>query len=186
MALCDHDGSIGLAARVSGYRADMEDGRLAEQLECIAARLQQRGWSLATAESMTTGQITVRLGRGAQASEWLRGGVVAYSSAVKFDVLGVDRGPGVTERCARQMAEGVARLLDVEVRGGGDRRRWARAGGSQPAGPVSLAVTVNGRTDCERLALDGDPDQVIHATANRALIRLAARLDENGDEKETP
>ena len=67
------------------------------------------------AESLTGGLIASRLVNVPGASAWFRGGVVAYHSQVKFDVLGVPTGPVVTEPAAAAMAEGAARVTGADV-----------------------------------------------------------------------
>jgi nicotinamide-nucleotide amidase len=77
--------------------------------------LEQRGMSLAVAESMTGGMVAARIVDVPGSSDWFRGGVVAYDSEVKFDVLDVRRGPVVSAEAAEQMADGVRRLLKADV-----------------------------------------------------------------------
>ena len=67
------------------------------------------------AESLTGGLIASRLVNVPGASAWFRGGVVAYDSQVKFDVLGVPAGPVVTEAAAAAMAEGPRRVTGADV-----------------------------------------------------------------------
>jgi nicotinamide-nucleotide amidase len=81
----------------------------------VASRLIARGLTFGVAESLTGGLIASRLVNVAGASSWFRGGVVAYDSQVKFDVLGVPIGPVVTESAAAAMAEGVARVTRADV-----------------------------------------------------------------------
>ena len=50
----------------------------------------------AVAESLTGGHISAGLSAIEGASDWFKGGVVAYDEEVKFELLGVDRGPVVT------------------------------------------------------------------------------------------
>ncbi|MFM7069870.1 MAG: nicotinamide-nucleotide amidohydrolase family protein, partial [Actinomycetes bacterium] len=77
--------------------------------------LRARGWTLAVAESLTGGMVGARLCDVPGASDVFVGGVVSYSSEVKFDLLGVDRGPVVSAEAALQMAAGVRSLLHAEV-----------------------------------------------------------------------
>jgi len=81
----------------------------------VAARLVAGGLTFGVAESLTGGLIASRLVNVAGASAWFRGGVVAYDSRVKFDVLGVPVGPVVTEAAAAAMAEGAARVTGADV-----------------------------------------------------------------------
>ena len=77
--------------------------------------LRERGLSLAVAESLTGGMIGSRLVDHPGASDVLRGSVVSYASEVKFDLLGVPRGPVVSEEAAIAMAVGVRNLLGADV-----------------------------------------------------------------------
>jgi nicotinamide-nucleotide amidase len=87
-----------------------------ESMEVAVAKLLiARGLTFGVAESLTGGLIASRLVNVAGASSWFRGGVVAYDSQVKFDVLGVPTGPVVTESAAAAMAEGVARVTRSDV-----------------------------------------------------------------------
>src|SRR3954464_14954183 len=70
-----------------------------------------RGWTIAVAESLTGGMIASALAQAEQASEWFRGSLVAYSSAVKHEVLGVPAGPVVSAEAAQAMAARVRELL---------------------------------------------------------------------------
>ena len=79
------------------------------------SRLIARGLTFGVAESLTGGLIASRLVNVPGASAWFRGGVVAYDSQVKFDVLGVPAGPVVTEAAAAAMAEGAARVTGADV-----------------------------------------------------------------------
>jgi len=81
----------------------------------VAERLVARGLTFGVAESLTGGLIASRLVNVPGASAWFRGGVVAYDSQVKFDVLGVPAGPVVTESAAAAMAEGAARVTGSDV-----------------------------------------------------------------------
>ena len=90
----------------------------AEALELagkIALQLRASRRTIAVAESLTSGMLSARLGAAPEASEWFRGGVVAYAPEVKFTVLGVPEGPVVTASCASAMASGVARLMLADV-----------------------------------------------------------------------
>ena len=101
---------------------------------------------LATAESLTGGQISCLLGAAPASSDWYRGSVVAYSSEVKHRVLKVPDGPVVSEASARAMAGAVAELLGADI-----------------------AVAVTG-------AGGPDPQDVVTATTEHALVLLERAL----------
>ena len=77
--------------------------------------LRAQGWTLALAESVTGGLVSGRLTGVAGASEVYRGAVVSYASEAKFDVLGVEEGPVVTEDATIAMAEGARKVLGADV-----------------------------------------------------------------------
>lgn len=81
----------------------------------VAALLAERGLTLAVAESLTGGLVAARLVNVPGASSWFRGGVVAYASDVKRDLLAVPPGPVVSEPTARAMATGVRELFGADV-----------------------------------------------------------------------
>ena len=82
----------------------------------VLAALSQRGWTVAAAESLTGGLVVSSLVEVPGASASVRGGVVAYATEVKRDVLRVnadllEREGAVHESVALEMAEGVRSLL---------------------------------------------------------------------------
>ncbi|WP_292834721.1 CinA family protein [Microbacterium sp.] len=150
--------------------------------ERLVDRLKDLGWTVAVAESLTGGLVTASLVSVAGASQVLRGGVVAYATDVKEGVLGVDptlleaHGP-VHPRVARQMAEGVRRVLgrdgvpaDVGIATTGIAGPLSPDG--QPVGTVHLAVSTPLGSRVESLELGGDRDSIRAEAAGRA-IRLA-------------
>ncbi|MFZ8967143.1 MAG: CinA family nicotinamide mononucleotide deamidase-related protein, partial [Ilumatobacteraceae bacterium] len=77
--------------------------------------LRKRNLTIGVAESVTGGLVAGRLTATAGASDVMRGGVVAYASDVKFEVLGVPQGPVINEETARAMALGVCRTVGSTV-----------------------------------------------------------------------
>jgi len=147
--------------------------------------LRERGLTLAAAESLTGGMIGSRLCDVPGASDVFRGGVVSYSSDVKFDVLGVPEGPVVTEDAARAMAEGVRRVIgaDVGIAATGVAGPAEQEG--RPAGTVCLAVAVGdpahgGTLDSIEVRLPGRRKQVREFTVITLLGLLRRRLLELG------
>lgn len=92
-----------------------------ESLEAVVGdRLRARGLSIALAESCTGGLVAARLTEVAGSSDYVRGGVVAYSNDVKIAQLGVApdviAGHGaVSEPVAQAMAAGVRQRLGADV-----------------------------------------------------------------------
>ena len=145
--------------------------------DVVARRLEERGLTLAVAESVTGGLIASRLVNVAGASGWFRGGVVSYASEVKYEVLGVDVGPVVSGRAAEEMATGVARLLrsDVGLSVTGVAGPEEQEG--QPAGTVFVGVSLGGAVEHVALRLPGDRPRVRAYSAISALDALRRVLD---------
>lgn len=107
--------------------------------EKLVLLLQQRGLTVATAESCTGGRIAAAITSVAGCSAVMLGGVVAYHNNVKAKVLGVIENVlaeygAVSEPVVRQMVQGVAALTgaDCAVATSG----IAGPGGGTPGKPV--------------------------------------------------
>ena len=156
--------------------SDTSGAKAPDDVETIAELAARQGVQIAVAESLTSGALASRLGAGPDAADWFRGGVTAYDESVKFELLGVTPGPVVTERCAREMARGVAGLLAADAAvavtgvGGPDPSE------GKPAGTVVIAVSVGGDESCRELSLPGGPEDVIESTVDEAVAMLRHAL----------
>ena len=146
--------------------------------DAVGAALKRDGRTLAVAESLTGGLLASTFAQASGASQWFRGGVVAYSSQVKYDLLDVPEGPVVSETAAVAMARGAGRLLEADVAvavtgaGGPDPQD------GQPPGTVWAAVWPAQLGEAVLLRLSGSPEsicqQVCAATARLLRERLEA------------
>ncbi|GAB3026385.1 damage-inducible protein CinA [Nocardioides flavus (ex Wang et al. 2016)] len=147
-----------------------------DRADRIAELAQGLGVRIALAESLTAGRISAVLGRGQAASDWYCGAVVAYDAEVKFSVLGVTRGPVVTDRCAREMAVGVRRLLDADLALGITGVGGPGPDEGCPPGTVHLAVAGPDGVESQHVVLDGDPAEVVQAATSLALDEIVGAL----------
>ena len=142
----------------------------------VGQLLGQRHWTLATAESMTGGLVSSRIVDTPAASTWFKGGVVTYASEVKFAVLGVRRGPVISEECAVEMAEGVRRLLGTDVGlsvtgvAGPDRQE------DQPVGTAWLGLALPSGSEAVLVRLPGDRPRIRQLAAISLLDLLRRKL----------
>lgn len=160
-----------------------DPGELNEESAAEAAAIghaaRERRLTVACAESLTGGSIASRLSAAEAASEWFAGGVTAYSSEVKFNVLGVERGPVVTAECASQMAEGVARLMDADVAVAVTGEGGPNPAEDKPVGTVFIAVRCGDAGRVEEHHFEGDPAQIVQRATLHALriLHAAVRRD---------
>lgn len=149
--------------------------------ELVARTMVAAGRTLATAESCTGGAIASKLTALAGASEYFRGGVVAYNNEVKECALGVNhetlvRHGAVSEETVKEMVKGVRERLgaDYAVATTG----VAGPGGGTPEKPVGtvwIAVASKDSVYTELLHLTGRREQIVERTCNAvfaALVRM--------------
>lgn len=174
-----------IASRLDGYIYGTGDTSLAG---AIHALLQQRGQTLAVAESCTGGGIAADLTAVAGSSRSFTGGVVAYDNAVKVRLLGVrdttlQSEGAVSEQTAIEMAEGARARL-------GTSYALATTGIAGPAGgtaakPVGLvwtAIAGPGGTRAFESHFRGDREQIQLRARVNALVHLwkaLARTERN-------
>ena len=146
----------------------------------VLQMLRERGLTLGLAESVTGGLVTGRLTGIAGASSVLRGGVVSYASDVKFDVLGVSKGPVVSTEAAVEMAIGAKRVLGADV----GLSLTGVAGPEEQDGhrPGTLCIGValpDGTTASSVVQLPGMRDQMRQLSVISALDFLRRQLRES-------
>jgi nicotinamide-nucleotide amidase len=150
-------------------------------VEDVLARLDGRRATLATAESLTGGRLAALVTGVPGASRVYVGGVVAYATEVKQDLLGVPaelvaRHGVVSAECARAMAEGARSALGaawaVSTTGvaGPDEQE------GKPVGTVFVGVAGPGGATVTALELVGDRHAVQERACREAVAALGAAL----------
>ena len=131
------------AALVNALGADVfsTDGRGMEEL--VGAMLRERRLTIAAAESCTGGLLISRLTDVAGSSEYVAGGLILYSNALKTDVglvpaALIEAHGAVSEPVAAAMAEGVRERTGADVCVG--ITGIAGPGGGTPQKPVGTAA----------------------------------------------
>ncbi|MCE2817863.1 MAG: competence/damage-inducible protein A [Ilumatobacteraceae bacterium] len=164
--------------KVRALVGDVVFGVDAENMESVVlGLLQERGWTLGVAESVTGGLVGGRLTSIPGSSAVFRGGVISYASDVKFEVLGVDRGPVVSEEAAVQMAVGAKRVIgsDVAIALTGVAGPDEQDG--RPAGTLCIGVALpDGATFSTTNTLPGLRDQMRQYSVISALSFLRGIL----------
>ena len=151
--------------------------------DAVVALLRGLDLSVGTAESLTGGLVCGALTDVPGASTVVRGGVVAYASEVKADLLGVDpellaREGAVCEPVAAQLADGIRRVLGCAVGVSTTGVAGPDPADGQPVGTVFVGVSGPWGILVERLALTGDRAE-IRAASVLAVLTLLERALEN-------
>jgi len=149
----------------------------------ILLLLEQRGESVATAESLTGGLLCGALVEIPGASKAIRGGIVAYAAEAKVSLLGVDGGlvavrGTVDAEVARQMAVGARRGLDATWGVSTTGVAGPDPVDGKPAGTVFVAISGPAGDRAEALHLVGGRSDVRQATVDAGLSLLLATLEE--------
>jgi nicotinamide-nucleotide amidase len=166
-------------------------GRNARELAAeVLGLLSAAGRTLAVAESLTGGLVAAALTDVPGSSVAFRGGIVAYATELKAELLGVDaamlaaHGP-VYPAVAAAMAAGVRDRLGATVGAATTGVAGPGPQDGQPAGTVHIAVSMpasrthdDDETIVRSIALTGDRDEVRRLTVERVLGLLLGRLRE--------
>ena len=151
----------------------------------ILRLLTASGQTVAAAESLTGGLVAAALTDIPGSSSAFRGGVVAYATELKAQLLGVDsrmladHGP-VCAPVAAAMAEGVRKRLDATVGVATTGVAGPDPSDGYPPGTVHIAVSLADDTVVRTMALNGNRDEVRRLTVEHVLGLLLGRLREEG------
>ena len=158
---------------------EMVFGVDADELQHAVMRLlAEKRITLATAESITGGLVAQRLSQVPGASEWLRGGIVAYDRRVKTAQLGVpaeliDRCTAVSREVAEAMAVGARERLGTDL-------AVSTVGYAGPTGdPVGLTyvgLAWDGGKETFEFSWAGTRQEIQSRTAKVALNRVRLHL----------
>ena len=159
-----------------------------DSLESVTGTLlKTRGETLATAESCTGGNIAHRFTAMPGASEYFKGGVVAYSNEVKIALLGVDpeslnRYGAVSQSVAEQMAEGVRRATGATY-GISTTGIAGPTGGTpeKPVGTVWMAGATPNGVFSRRMVFGSVRSQNIERASSNCINLLRLQLLGLGD-----
>jgi nicotinamide-nucleotide amidase len=155
----------------------------------LVSILIQRGLTVAVAESLTGGLVAAQLVSVPGVSAVFNGGVVAYNTALKASVLGVDAallhqfGP-VHPLVAQQMAENVREVLSIDgipARVGLSTTGVAGPGAQDghPAGTVLLGIAIDKLYFGLELHLQGDREAIRSAVVSELFSALKIKLESN-------
>ena len=154
----------------------------------LVARLTAAGQTVAVAESLTGGLVSAAFTDVAGASVVVRGGVTAYATELKAQVLGVDevllaRVGAVDAEVAEQMASGVRSLMGATYGLATTGVAGPDPADGKPVGMVYVAVVGSGSSRVKALDLSGDRAGIRAQSVLAVLALLAEELDAQGREE---
>jgi nicotinamide-nucleotide amidase len=141
--------------------------------DVVAARLglllSQRRWTIAVAESLTGGLLVQALARAEGSGDWLLGGVVAYATSVKHELLDVSAASVVSELAAAQMASAVRRRLGSDIALAVTGVAGPEPQDGEPPGTVWIGVDSGAAATATLFRTSGTPSEICDRTVIEAL-----------------
>jgi nicotinamide-nucleotide amidase len=149
--------------------------------ERVHALLQERGETLATAESLTGGRLAAALTGVPGASNSYLGGVVAYATSVKQALLGVSpelvaQYGVISAECALAMARGAAGVIGATWGIGTTGVAGPDLQEGKPAGTVHVGLVGPGASRALALELVGGREAIQDRSCEAALSALEDML----------
>ncbi len=153
--------------------------------EDLMRRLKNAGVTVACAESCTGGNIAHMITSLPGVSSFFLGGVVAYSNPVKEQVLGVsaqdlEKYGAVSEPVARQMAQGVRKLLGAQYAVSTTGIAGPDGGTKEkPVGTVWMAVAGPNGTVAEKMLISHTRERNIGRGSVHAIQLLLQQIEQD-------
>ncbi len=142
----------------------MVESELIDLGEKVVKRFKEEKLTLSFAESCTGGWLSKIITEISGASEIFMGGVCSYSNEVKQNVLGVKEETlklhgAVSEQTAREMSEGITKLMKTSVGVGVTGIAGPLSDNTQKkVGLIYISITHNQKTDVIKLENDFSGD----------------------------
>lgn len=146
--------------------------------EALVELMKKHNLTFATAESCTGGLLAGRMVNVAGVSDCFKEGFITYANEAKMRYLDVSEQTlkehgAVSEECAREMAEGLAKTTEAQVAvvttglagpgGGTDTKK---------PGLVYIGCTVNGHTSVQKFQLKGNRSRVRNSAVVKAMTLM--------------
>jgi nicotinamide-nucleotide amidase len=142
--------------------------------DAVLRLLAEKRQTLATAESVTAGLVAHRLAQVPGASQWLRGGIVAYQNTAKQELLGVpaellERHGAVSGPVAEAMAVGARDRFAADLAVSTTGLAGPTGEGDKPVGLVYVGLAWAGGVTSQHFGWVGTRAEIQSRTAKLAL-----------------
>jgi len=158
------------------------DASLLSLSSAVGKTLIDHALTISTAESCTGGLLSYALTATPGSSAYFTGGVVAYSNAIKTQVLGVhamtlEEFGAVSVQTAREMAEGVQKRFQTDI--GLSTTGIAGPTGAtfnKPVGLVCVGISIPEKTWAYECRFSGERLEIMQKSVCEVLNRLLVEL----------
>ena len=155
------------------------DLTLSEQVEdlvlAVHQKLTEKHRTIAFAESCTGGLLVSNLAQIPGASKFLMGGIIAYNTEIKIEVLGVDAGliekySVVHEEVAKTMAANVRRIMKADIGIATTGNAGPTKGDSEaPLGTCIIAIATKNEVQAFRFQFGQPREKAVKRTVSKVF-----------------
>jgi len=169
----------GVAARIGSRGVVVGDGgsEVTALAERVGDALEASGRTVGVVESLTGGLLVQALARVEGSGSWLRGGIVAYATSVKRELLEITAQSVVSRQAAEQLAAGGRVRLGASVAVAVTGVAGPGPQDGEPPGTVWIGVDDGSAVTAELLQVDGRPEDICAQTVRAALFGLLGALE---------
>jgi PncC family amidohydrolase len=157
---------------------------LSSEAQQLGMILEQKGLTVSFAESCTGGLVCKAMTDRAGASNYFKGGIVAYSNEIKNQVLGVSEfilntKGAVSSETAEAMVTGLTPIFKTEVSGSITGIAGPDGGTDEkPVGTVWFSLRVFDEKITEKVLFDGDRDKIRLKSAIHIIKMIIEKITE--------
>lgn len=131
----------------------------------IVEKLTEKGLTIATAESITAGEIASTICRIAGASVCFKGGIVSYTKEMKCKLLGlsmenIERYGVYSKETVLSMANGVQKLMQSDIAVATSGVAGPNDDENVPAGTVYFCFKIKDKEFTECVRFNGDRNEI--------------------------
>lgn len=152
-------------------------------MEELVKRLTEKGWTIASCESLTAGLFTSTIAEVPGASQVLVGGIVTYATRIKEEIVHVDHkiimeDGVVSAACAKAMAENTRNLLGADLCVSFTGNAGPSCMEDEPAGSVYCALASEKGCRTFHFQMEGSRNEVRHRVVDAMREQVILFLNE--------
>ena len=172
--------------KLKSYIPDLKISESVEDLVYeLHNRLTEKSFIIAFAESCTGGRLVSDLAQIPGASKFLMGGIVAYNTSIKINVLGVpksiiDKYSVVHEKTAEAMAKNIKKMMNADIGVATTGNAGPNKGDSDAAvGTCIIAIQFFDEIFVHRFLFGQPREKAINRTVSKVYELILKKLNKN-------